>query len=590
MGVSLPFSSPPFPFMKFRPFLFACLCFITLPLSAQTSNSSPITHAFSSMTLSHVPSTPLMAELAFQSRIDAVESGYQVTLTPHPGYYIYHDKIKVEGVELNIPSGVIEEDPLFGTVEVHPYPVSFNVPSSTVTLQFQGCQDSGICYPPMKRHLSIASLSATPLQDTIEKTAPSSSAATLHEEGYAFLWAFFGLGLLLALSPCTWPMLPILSNIILGQDAAQSNWRRSLGLGSTYVFSHALVFAGMGAISASIGFTLSLWIQQWYVIVPIAIAVMGLGILMIMGKAIQIPASVQHWASQKGTGGKWSGVALLGAFSALMLGPCIAPPLAGAMLFITQTHDVAKGALALFVLGLGMGIPLMAIVLGVSNVLPKMGRIVPNLGKYIPFVLGGGMIALGTYLLMPFWASWWLILFAIAGGLWVHYSWQEKKEWIGKSLISTLAVSVLAIGAYYQDTSSDPSHMDFQSVASHSELNKALKTAKPEQWVMVDFYADWCTECLRMEKNTFSNSTTQAMMKDSNIIKVKVDLTEMNQEKEALLKEYGVVGPPMILFFKHGKEQSNQRLVGFESSSKFNQRLQAVYNCPTHTEKQSMTC
>lgn len=589
------------------------------------SNSSPsfLTPVSPSSTIfnsdASAKETPLPGVMAFEIELAHGENqDPHLNLTPKPGYLIYEDSFKMEGATIvKMPETISHFDEISGTtrqVVSEKQPLFFS-PSTThsvsqITFHYQGCQEKGICYPPMSKTIestpngngtySFAWSSAAPL---------SSSSNTAKEEGVSladdqkisqtlqnksFVMAvltFLGLGILLGLTPCVLPMVPILTAMIAGQK--NTSTRKSITLSSTYILAHACVFAVMGIAAGLIGSGLNAVFQNPIALSMMALVLGGLGIAMMQAKSIQMPAFIQQWAGQKGSGGSYKGVAMMGALSSLMVGPCVAPPLAGAVLYLSSTGDVWLGGAALFALGLGMGVPMLIAATSMKQWVQKLN------GKWserITRLMGLAMIVVGVSMVARFWSSAWLL-----APLLIVLSWPMKKNSIvnekqktsywnttrisGVTMAMVLGVAgTLGMGMMPQQTD----EATFVEVHSDAELEKVLiSSKKANQTVVVDFYADWCSECKNMESKTFSDKGIQEQMETGQMTLIKVDVTQNNEEHQDIMKKYQLMGPPAILFFNNGEEVRKNRLIGFENKEKFGERIKNTLICSkTEEEKQ----
>jgi thiol:disulfide interchange protein DsbD len=573
----------------------------------------------------------LTADEAFKYEAIGLSAGtLLVRFTAQPGYYLYRDKFefRVTGdsgfrvINAELPEGTIKDDPEFGPVQVYfdlvEIPVQISRPAGdeqTITLQaaYQGCRDGDICYPPQSASVdllvpataeAIAGPVSTPGSLNQPATTPALSeqdalASMLLDNPAGALVAFFIAGLLLAFTPCVFPMVPILSGIIVGQGERMTT-ARSFWLSLVYVLAMAVTYTVAGVLAGLFGQNLqalfqNAWILGFFIAIFIALALSMFGFY-----ELQIPAALQTRlsnASSQQKGGSLAGVAVMGFLSALIVGPCVAPPLAAALIVIGASGSAVLGGAALFTLSMGMGLPL--ILFGVSA-----GKLVPKAGPWmdaIKAVFGIGLLALAIWMLErivqgPVILLLWGVL-AVASGVYLgalepvsqdSSGWRRLWKSLGLVLIFIGAIELLgAVSGGDNWTrplqnlrSANPAqsvrHVEFRHIKSLDDLQQQVVLAntagKP---AMLDFYADWCVECVRMERNTFGEPQVQALFEK--IQPLQADVTDNDEVDQALMAKYGVIGPPAILFFdRQGNELPAFRLVGFFDAETFTRHLQRV--------------
>lgn len=576
----------------------------------------------------------LPAEEAFISTIEVVDANTVIAKwTIQDGYYLYKDKFDFTSTDpaiqiktIDLPRGEEKDDPLFGRVEVYhgdlAIPVQLHRADTTsreieLEAAYQGCAEDGICYPPLKTLLPAllpavsadtppaVNLSAT---DTINAdTSPvpetDSIAASLASKPVLInLLLFFGFGLALSLTPCVFPMIPILSGILVGQ-AQNLTSRKSFILSLVYVLGMALTYAIVGVIAGLFGKNLQAAFQVPWVLATFSAVFVLLALSMFGFYNIQLPASLQarltsiSHSQERGT---LHGTALMGIFSAIIVGPCVAPPLAGALIYIGQSGNALLGGFALFIMGLGMGVPLLLLGLSAGKLLPRAGGWM-NVVKHIFGVL---MLAVAIWLLeriIPaqlILALWGLLLIgsAVYMGAFdtlheISTSWQRLWKGLGIAMViyGTLLIIGSASGAndvfqplknltVAQRTDFQPDELQFTSIKGVDGLKSALKTAYAQnKTVMLDFYADWCIECKRMEKSTFSDPLVRDQLR--NTLLLQADVTPNDREDQNLLKSLGLYGPPAILFFSpSGTEKRQYRITGYTDPTAFYNHLTEVFN------------
>jgi len=558
-------------------------------------------------------------------------------------YYLYKNKFKFELLgkpevslgDINLPKGKMKTDDILGTYEVYykqieaEIPVIGNIDKSKpldMKITFQGCAEAGICYPLMKKNLSInvADLksaknggpkgpSSQVKKVSKQVTAQASAAiaampeseqdalASYLKKGNAalILLTFFGLGLALAFTPCVFPMIPILSGIIAGQGD-NINTRKAFAMSVVYVLAMAVTYTIAGVIAGLSGENIQIWFQNPWVLSSFAVVFVLLSLSMFGFYELQLPSSLQSKMtelSNKQKGGEYSGVAVMGFLSALIVGPCVAPPLMGALIYISQTGDPFIGGGALFAMSIGMGLPLIAIGTSAGKFLPRAGVWMDN----VKAGFGVLMLAVAIWMMervlpagavMGLWATL-LIFSAVYLGAFTPIT-ETTTGWgkfrksaaivvflYGISLIiGTLAgnhdmfqpLKGLGGGNVSASVAAE-SHVQFQRVKNVSELEASIAQANASgKPVLLDFYADWCISCKEMEKFTFSDPQVSKTM--GNFVLLQADVTDDNQENADLLKYYNLFGPPAIIFYTaQGQEYKNFRVVGYKEAGEFNAHL-----------------
>ncbi len=549
----------------------------------------------------------------------------QANFSVTEGYYLYRDKItltsKNAGVRIkavNLPSGEMKQDPSFGKVEVFHHSIQAEVEleritdaATSITLEasYMGCSEKGLCYPPINKTLRIDLPDAkTGLNELALSEAPSpafikpmsqdenSKIATLFAGGDYWLIVsfFFGAGLLLALTPCVFPMIPILSGIIVGRGHKITR-RHAFMLSLAYVQGMAITYAAAGVAAGYSGNLISNALQTPWVLGSFAALFVILSLSMFGFYELQMPGALQSKltnASNKLHGGHLSGVFLMGALSAIIMGPCVAAPLAGALLYIGQTHDAVLGGVALYVLALGMGVPLLLIGSSAGVLLPKAGAWMEAVKRFFGVLLLGLAIWIVSPVIpvtaqMLLWAA--LLIFS---GIYLraldplpHHVGAARRMVKGVGILALLLGVAYLIGALSgsrdmlrplgnigRATAETTATLKFSRVASIAELDASIAKAGGGM-VMLDFYADWCVSCKEMERFTFSDAEVQAKLKSA--VLLQADVTANSAEDKALLKRFGLYGPPGILFFDaKGVELSNFRVVGYQDSTQFLKTLQ----------------
>ncbi|OGS96814.1 MAG: thiol:disulfide interchange protein [Gallionellales bacterium RBG_16_56_9] len=552
-----------------------------------------------------------------------LQANFRIT----PGYYLYRDKVSFEIKDsaaritgVNLPKGEMKQDPNFGATEVFHQSFQAGITlargstagaeSITLNAVYQGCSEQGLCYPPIKQTLRISLPDAksgklpppvmTEAQTAKSQAVPSEGLqiAQLFKDGSFWLIVsfFFGAGLLLALTPCVFPMIPILSGIIVGRGHKITH-RHAFMLSLAYVLGMALTYAAAGVAAGYSGHLISNALQTPWVLGSFSAVFVLLSLSMFGFYELQLPSALQSKltdTSNKLHGGHLSGVFVMGALSAIIMGPCVAAPLAGALLYIGQTHDALLGGVALFALAMGMGAPLLLIGASAGVLLPKAGAWMEAVKRFFGVML----LALAIWIVQPLlpigvqmllWAA--LLIFS---GIYLHAldslphnagGWHKLFKGVGLfALLLGVAYLIGALsgahdmlrplGTIGRAEAPAPATLRFSRIKDVAELDQRIAQAKG-QAVMLDFYADWCVSCKEMERFTFSDSAVQARLKPALLLQA--DVTANSEADKALLKRFGLYGPPGILFFDaQGREQSDVRVVGYQDAAQFVKTLQAV--------------
>lgn len=540
----------------------------------------------------------------------SIEVNYRIA----QGYYLYRDKFRFSAapsaVKLGspqIPPGKRTRDEFFGEVETHrgdltiivPFQLDgADVPALTLTAISQGCADAGVCYTPQEQtaELMFVSVAAAPAQpgaatQLFGAQPPVSDAqvTSLFATGFwVVIASFFGFGLLLSLTPCVLPMVPILSGVIVGGGARVTK-RRGLALAALYVLGMAVTYALAGIAAGLSGAMLAAVLQNPWVVGAFAAVFVALALAMFGLYELQLPVALQSRlaeASGRLRGGHATGVFAIGVLSALIVGPCVAAPLAGALLYISQSRDVVLGGSALFAMALGMGVPLLAVGASAGALLPKVGPWMETVKRFF----GVLMLGVAIYLVSPFVTETvhflaWGVLLVVTGvflraidPLPTHARGFEKFS-KGIGVIALVAGVAFLVGAFsgardilrplsgLRLGAAETSSPNFRRVASLVELERHIQSANGRP-VMLDFYADWCVTCKEMERYTFSDPGVQERM--GQMLLLQADVTASAPEHLALLKRFRLFGPPGIIFFdRSGREIEGLRVIGFQPAREF---------------------
>ena len=508
------------------------------------------------------------------------QSNQEIVLIAKPakGYYIYRESIKFKLIKNNddvtlgipqLPQGKIKFDENFGK-ELETYPKDFsillplinnkNASGMLLSMELQGCADKGICYPPMELRFTLSGLQSTVNGILYEEGATTESSAP-KKLGLSELWSarddagmltgmlqnispavllisFFILGLALALTPCVLPMLPIMSSVIFGSKNNQHrdiSKLRSSALALSYVLGMAIMYSIAGMITAALGANIQAWLQNPWVLGAFALMLLALAASLFGFYELRLPQALHNKIDRiagKQEGGSVIGAFMLGAISTLIASPCVTAPLAGVLAFIAQTGSIPMGGILLFVMALGMGLPLMLLAIGAKGIIPKAGAWMTVVQR----IFGVLLIGLAVWVASPIFTS-------------SKTSSNETMHQLKSGLV-------------------------FQRVATSAQLDEALSQAKQRrQPVLLDFYADWCVTCKEMELLTFSDEKVKAALSTYQLIQV--DVTKNTVEHQRILKQYALFGPPAILFFDaSGDEKISRRVIGFMKAERFIERLQ----------------
>lgn len=522
-------------------------------------------------------------------------------------YYVYRHSLKlVDGqgreVDLDLPSGKSKHDEFFGDTEIYTgdsarlrFPVSASGP---LTLHWQGCAQAGICYPPQTMQISVAGMSR-PERALDAGNGPGigedqEAAQRLEALGMVGGTAlFFGFGLLLAFTPCTLPMIPIVSSMVVGSQAKP---RRAFVLTLSYILAMAGTYAAVGVAAGLAGANLQATLQSPWLLGAFATLFLLLASSLFGLFELRMPSVLIDRLQSKGrtgSGGSISGAAALGFLSALLVGPCMTAPLAGALLYIGQTGSALQGGLALFALGLGMGLPLLAIAMFGARVLPKPGPWMDRVRVAFGYVMLGMAVMMLTRFLpatvgLLLWGAWGLLV-AVGMVAWAHavaagrrLGWALRSGAVLTGLWSAFMLvgaasggdSVLLPLAHLRgELAATSNEVAYLRVKSVDDVDARLKQAASNgQWTLIDFYADWCVSCEVIEHTVFKDPAVAARLAHMQV--VRPDVTQNDAVDRALLKHWGVLGPPtLMLVGPDGKERRDLRVVGEISAQAFLERL-----------------
>lgn len=569
-------------------------------------------------------------DAAFQVSYDSQPGQFKVSWVIAEGHYLYRDKMQITTDEAGIdskplimPAGEAKDDPIFNKIlyvfhnfadATLPYTYSGNGDKEvTFKVKYQGCSEiSGICYPPQTKKFTVK---ISPFSEAQAATIEQPSAAgseLVSEQDEMFnalssgntwltLLIFFGAGLLLAFTPCVFPMIPILSGIIVGQGENMTT-RKAFYLSLVYVLAMALTYTVVGILVGLSGENIQAWFQNPWIIGSFVAIFVALSFSMFGFYELQMPASVQSKLvniSNSQQGGNIAGVAIMGFLSALIVGPCVTAPLVGALIYIAETGDAVLGGMALFSLSMGMGAPLLVIGASAGKFLPKAGAWMDAVKAVFGVMLLGLAIWLlervaPVYATMFLWGALMIVSAIYMGAIDTlgenSSGWKKLWKGLGMLLLIYGIIILLGLASGNRNVFQPLKGLGFSSGNSagtviqteklnfirikgidglNKELTKAKAAGKP---VMLDFYADWCVSCKEMEMFTFSDPAVKQALEG--VVLLKADVTANDDIDTALYKHFGIIGPPSIMFFgTDGIERRNYRVVGFVKAEQFKQHI-----------------
>jgi len=563
----------------------------------------------------------LPVDQAFQLDVQRSDIGVSMQWQIAENYYLYQDKLAfsvngkpVENAPQFLSSAEQYEDPYFGLVTIFKHDLNLTLPlkdpqpQDLLEVTYQGCA-KGFCYPPETKQFQIGDLSSNvsashevqngaethqTSQSAVENTNVFSSqqnqlAESLSQSKYAMLW-FFVLGIGLAFTPCVLPMLPLLSAIVIGGRKEETgNWR-ALALSFVYVQGMALTYTLLGLVVVLIGLPFQIALQSPYVLIGLSVVFVLLALSMFGVFTLQLPSSLQTKLtqfSQQQKSGAFFGVFVMGAIAGLVASPCTSAPLSGALLYVAQSGDFVIGALTLYLLALGMGLPLILITVFGNKILPKSGAWMENVKTAFGFV----MLALPIFLISRIIPSMWEPrLWALLGvSFFIWLATQMRSNGIGLFFRIVFFVAAMVSAQplqhwVWQDNtttsqaanaqSAVKNSLVFQQISNYDELQAVLKQ-HPNKMAMLDLYADWCVACKEFEHKTFADPQVQSALSD--VLLLRVDMTNNSESNRTLMKALAVTGLPTIIFFnQQGEEIQAQRITGFLPAEAFMATLNAA--------------
>lgn len=529
------------------------------------------------------------------------------------GYYLYKKEFHVNGqnvtlTEIDFPPAERYQDEFFGETEIYRHdltlrqPLSARSENAVLEVTYQGCT-KGFCYPPETKTvgLSVSSVAKSAVENNSvfkQKTQQKSTALSaelpeqdrlasrLFESKSAVFW-FFLLGIGLAFTPCVLPMLPLLSAIVIGSNERPNSLRAFL-LSVVYVQGMALTYTLLGLIVAAIGLPFQVALQSPYVLIGLSVIFVLLALSMFGVFSLQLPTALQTkltLLSQNQTGGAFGSVFVMGMIAGLIASPCTSAPLSGALLYVAQSGDLVIGALTLYLLALGMGLPLILVTLFGNKILPKSGAWMEKIKTAFGFVMLALPVFLLSRVLPEIWEPRLWALLCSAFFIWLAF--QMRDNGLGWALrillliMAMISVKPLQNWLWNEDVAKSAvensavlAQPQFKRIGSYQELQQALQ-ANPKAVAMLDLYADWCVACKEFEKYTFSNGQVQNAFQD--VLLLQADMTHNSPQNTELMKQLEVLGLPTIIFFDNqGNEISNTRITGFINAERFLPFIQQI--------------
>ena len=534
--------------------------FLLLILSPWVSNADDISDINA---LVNKQNSILTVEQAFNPNIyiSPTKTAITITFNIQSGYYLYQSKFKYstknnESFQVIIPDGVEKEDEFFGKQIIYNQPISIQVNFKNALLsndefriRYQGCSEQGLCYPPQEINLIV---------DDIDINVMSANNTDIYRNAYesnifiAFALFFIG-GMLLSLTPCVLPLIPVMLGML-----ANLNKNKSVAT-IAYVFGICVTYALIGIFAAKTGSVLSLYLQNPLIIAFSSLLFVVFAFAMFDFYDISLPISIQTRLSNKSNSintKKYLGIFFLGMISSLILSPCVAPPLVSAIIYIGQTGNILIGSVSLFLMALGMSLPLLVIGLSSTQVKLKTGPLSNFTKKLIGFIL----LATAIYISQPLFSTILIklsyLILAFVFLLFVFLSLRKYKNII-LSIVLILAFAIFFFSTFQliNEFSKDQDNsLIFKKALTNEELNELI--LKSQQPIIIDFYADWCVACLELEKYTFTHENIRPLLDKFTLIKI--DVTEYNQSNQELMQRFNVFGPPSLIFFNSKKQEMPQ--------------------------------
>ncbi len=545
---------------------------------------------------------------AFQLTIKKNPQSIEAAFFIAKDYYLYRNKLRVEfdhivQKQMLLPTAEIKTDPHFGKTEIYHDTLDISIPydpthpPKEINLTYQGCSQKGLCYAPITKTFKFDNIQNKNLNAVSSNSEVDTMQFLLQSQHIGLiLLGFFIAGLLLSLTPCVLPMIPILSSIIFASHKRPSHQTRlkDFFLSLSYVGGVSFTYTLIGIFAGLSGNLITSSIQSPLLMIILGIVFILLALSMFDLYALKLPHFVENFIATsilRVEGGRYLNVFIIGMISSLVLSPCIAPPLAGAIIYINQSQDFVLGGLALFTLSIGMSMPLLLIGIFSDQWLPKRGHWMIIVKELIGFIL----IAMGLFIMSPLFPehfdqiAYSALLLALS--IYLFFAARRFKykamSWVHVLAFVTLIASILLFGLTLQKINvsdnenvsniSKPNHVSvlpFKQIQSLDDLSRELNQ-RDKKMIMLDFYADWCVSCKEYEKLTFSNSKVKERLKEYSLLQV--DVTKNNANHKALLKHFNLYGPPAILFFdKQHSEIRTYRIVGYKNASQMLNHLKTL--------------
>lgn len=505
-------------------------------------------------------------------------------------YYLYQNRIKVfaDGVQLaieNFPEAKLKYDEYFGEVGVYYHFLDLPIQvgdAKNLEVHYQGCADAGLCYPPQTSSVNLTGeTKASPTGNTggsssFDVNASDFKLLELLSSGSTLttLSLFFLVGIITAFAGCSYPMFPILSKIIVGEGKDITRGK-AFSLSLAYVLPIAVVYAILGVVAGSFGSNLSNWFQTPLALFAVAAVLIAMALSMFGLYELQVPSAIQskfNQLSNQQRGGSYISAMSMGVLSAFIVSACTVPPIVAAITYIAQTGDILLGASAMFLFGLGLGFPLLLLGLSASWLLPKAGAWMDSVQKVMGvFLLSAAIYIIGR--IAPEWVTQilWASLAGSVGLVLILNTHKPVFKIFGGICLALAGALLIQLAPQEQSTTSHAE--DFHIISSIAELDSAVQAS--DKAIFIDYYADWCTSCVKMENKVYPLANIQAQLENFTLLKI--DLTEMTANKEALMRSHQVVGPPSILFLQaNGEELRELRITGEVSAEQFSEALSKV--------------
>jgi len=545
---------------------------------------------------------------AFQLTIKKNPQSIEAAFFIAKDYYLYRNKLRVEfdhivQKQMLLPTAEIKTDPHFGKTEIYHDTLDVSIPydpthpPKEINLTYQGCSQKGLCYAPITKVFKFDSIQNKNLNAVSSNSEVDTMQFLLQSQHIALiLLGFFIAGLLLSLTPCVLPMIPILSSIIFASHKRPSHQTRlkDFFLSFSYVGGVSFTYTLIGIFAGLSGNLITSSIQSPLLMIILGIVFILSALSMFDLYALKLPHFIENFIATsilRVEGGRYLNVFIIGMISSLVLSPCIAPPLAGAIIYINQSRDFVLGGLALFTLSIGMSIPLLLIGIFSDQWLPKRGHWMIIIKELIGFIL----IAMGLFIMSPLFPentdqiAYSALLLALSIYLFfaVRRFKYKSMSWVHLLAFVTLIASILLFGLTLQkmnisddeniSITTKPNHVSvlpFKQIQSLDDLSRELNQ-RDNKMIMLDFYADWCVSCKEYEKLTFNNSKVKEYLNEYSLLQV--DVTQNTTQHKALLKHFNLYGPPAILFFdKQHNELRTFRIVGFKNASQMLDHLKTL--------------